>query len=66
MTNVKVSAVFKGRHYSGMIPFEFDHAVLESLPWPREEDVKRVISILRALVLRRVIQYWGYVKSLGK
>ncbi len=41
-----------------MLPFEFDHAVLESLPWPHEEDVKRVISILRAIVLRRVMQYF--------
>ncbi len=41
-----------------MLPFEFDHAVLESLPWPTEDDVKRVTSILRAIVLRRVMQYF--------
>ncbi|MFH1114995.1 MAG: S16 family serine protease [Pseudomonadota bacterium] len=41
-----------------MLPFEFDHQFLDSLPWPDEDDVKRVISILRTIVLRRVMQYF--------
>lgn len=41
-----------------MLPLEFDHAVLDSLPWPDDDDVKRVTQILKAIVSRRVMPYF--------
>ncbi len=41
-----------------MFPIEFDHRVLDSLPLTDEEDVKRVIQILKAVVARRVMPYF--------
>jgi endopeptidase La len=41
-----------------MLPLELDHAVLESLPWPDDEDVRRVILVLKAVVNRRVVPYF--------
>ncbi len=41
-----------------MFPIEFDHKVLESLPLPDEEGIKRVLGILKALVARRVLPYF--------
>lgn len=41
-----------------MFPVEFDRAVLDSLPLINEDDVKRVTTILQAIVTRRVIPYF--------
>ncbi len=46
-----------------MFPIEFDHAVLDSLPLLHEEDTRRVVQILKAIVARRVMPY--FKKSKG-
>ncbi len=40
-----------------MFPVEFDHRVLDSLPVPDNDDIVRIVQILRAVVVRRVIPY---------
>lgn len=41
-----------------MFPLEFDHKMLESLPFPEEEGIKRVTQILKAIIMRRVMPYF--------
>lgn len=41
-----------------MFPIEFERAVLDSLPLPSSEDVKRVTKILEAIIARRVIPHF--------
>ncbi len=41
-----------------MFPMEFDHRVLSSLPMPTEEGIKRLVSVLQAMVVRRVLPYF--------
>ncbi|MBW2616141.1 MAG: AAA family ATPase [Deltaproteobacteria bacterium] len=41
-----------------MFPLEFDHRVLESLPLPDEESIKRVLQILKTVVMGRVLPYF--------
>lgn len=41
-----------------MFPMEFDHAVLDSLPMPTNEDIKRVVLILNVIISRRVLPYF--------
>ncbi len=41
-----------------MFPMEFDHTLLDGLPLPTEEDTKRVIHIMRAVIGRRVMPYF--------
>ena len=41
-----------------MFPMEFDHKVLETLPTPTKDDIRRVLQIIRAIVGRRVIPYF--------
>lgn len=41
-----------------MFPMEFDHAILDSLPMPTNEDVKRVILILNVIISKRVLPYF--------
>ncbi|AFM26887.1 S16 family serine protease [Desulfomonile tiedjei] len=40
-----------------MFPIEFDHRVLDSLPVPDDDDITRIVQILKAVVIRRVIPY---------
>ncbi len=46
-----------------MFPIEFDHAFLDSLPLLHDEDVIRVVQILKAIVARRIMPY--FKKSKG-
>ena len=41
-----------------MFPMEFDRRVLESLPLPEEEGVRRILGVLRTVVMRRVLPYF--------
>jgi len=41
-----------------MFPMSFDYKVLETLPLQDKEGVNRVLSILRALTIRRVLPYF--------
>jgi len=41
-----------------MFPMSFDYKVLETLPLQDKEGVNRVISILKALTIRRVLPYF--------
>jgi len=41
-----------------MFPVVFDHTLLDGLPLPDEEDVKRVVQILKAIILRRIVPYF--------
>ncbi|MFH0821844.1 MAG: S16 family serine protease [Pseudomonadota bacterium] len=41
-----------------MFPLEFDHTVLDSLPVPRPEHADRVIQLLRAILVRRVLPFF--------
>jgi len=41
-----------------MIPIEFDHTVLESLPLPSESEAKRVVEILKIILARRVLPHF--------
>ena len=41
-----------------MFPMEFDHKVLETLPTPTKDDIRRVLQIIRAIIGRRVIPYF--------
>ncbi len=41
-----------------MFPMEFDHTLLDGLPLPTEEDTRRVIHIIRAVIGRRVMPYF--------
>ncbi|MEW6531198.1 MAG: S16 family serine protease [Thermodesulfobacteriota bacterium] len=43
-----------------MIPIEFDHTVLESLPLPSESEAKRVVDILKIILSRRVFPYFRH------
>jgi ATP-dependent Lon protease len=37
---------------------EFDHRLLDSLPLPDTEEIKRVIQVLKAIAVRRVLPYF--------
>jgi len=37
---------------------EFDHKILETLPTPTKDDMRRVLQIIRAIIGRRVIPYF--------
>ena len=41
-----------------MFPMEFDHTLLDGLPLPTEEDTRRVIHVVRALIGKRVMPYF--------
>ncbi|MGD8389368.1 MAG: hypothetical protein PVG49_19635, partial [Desulfobacteraceae bacterium] len=41
-----------------MFPMEFDHKVLDSLPLPEKEDIRRVLQILKAVASARVFPYF--------
>ena len=41
-----------------MFPMAFDHKVLDSLPIPREEDIKRVVQILNTICSVRIMPYF--------
>lgn len=41
-----------------MFPMEFDHKVLDSLPLPEAEDIRRVLQILKAIASARVLPYF--------
>ncbi|MBI5607048.1 MAG: AAA family ATPase [Deltaproteobacteria bacterium] len=41
-----------------MFPIQFDFRVLESLPAPEQEEITRVIQILRTLMHRRVLPFF--------
>ncbi|MBN2123244.1 MAG: AAA family ATPase, partial [Deltaproteobacteria bacterium] len=41
-----------------MFPMEFDRRVLESLPMPEDEGVRRILGVLRAVVIRRILPYF--------
>jgi endopeptidase La len=41
-----------------MLPMEFDHIVLDSLPVPSQEDARRVVHVLKAIVVRRVVPHF--------
>ena len=41
-----------------MFPMEFDHNFLESLPLPYAEGTKRVLKILNAIAMGRVMPYF--------
>ena len=41
-----------------MFPMSFDYKVLETLPLQDKEGVNRILSILRALTIRRVLPYF--------
>ncbi len=41
-----------------MFPMEFDHKVLDSLPFPEEEGIKRVLQILKAICTARIMSYF--------
>lgn len=41
-----------------MFPMEFDHRALSSLPLPTGEGIKRLSSVLKAMVLRRVLPHF--------
>ncbi|MBN2060517.1 MAG: AAA family ATPase [Deltaproteobacteria bacterium] len=41
-----------------MFPMEFDHKVLDSLPFPEEEGIKRVLQILEAIIVARIMPYF--------
>jgi ATP-dependent Lon protease len=41
-----------------MFPIEFDHTILDSLPFPDKNDTTRVLQILKAIISRRVIPYF--------
>ncbi len=41
-----------------MFPMEFDHKVLDSLPMPEEEDIRRVVQILKAIASARILPYF--------
>jgi len=41
-----------------MFPMEFDHKVLDSLPLPEKEDIRRVLQILKAIASARVLPYF--------
>jgi hypothetical protein len=46
-----------------VFPLEFDHTVLDSLPLLHEQDAKRVIHILKAIVSRRIMTYFKRSKG---
>jgi len=46
-----------------VFPLEFDHRVLDSLPVLDDEDAKRVIHILKAIVARRIMPYFRKSKG---
>jgi endopeptidase La len=41
-----------------MFPMEFDHEALDSLPLPDEEGMGRVLQILRAICMARIMPYF--------
>jgi endopeptidase La len=41
-----------------MFPMEFDHTMLDGLPLPTEEDIRRVMHVIRAVIGRRVMPYF--------
>lgn len=41
-----------------MFPLEFDHSVLDSLPLSLDEDIKRVVQVVKAIIARRVVPYF--------
>lgn len=41
-----------------MFPMEFDHTLLDGLPFPTEEDTRRVVHVMRALIGKRVMPYF--------
>jgi len=46
-----------------MFPMEFDHKVLDSLPFPEEEGTKRVLKILKTLCMARIMPYFRNKKG---
>ncbi len=41
-----------------MFPMEFDYTMLESLPLPTAEDIKRVTLVLRAIITKRILPHF--------
>jgi len=41
-----------------VFPLQFEHKVLDSLPAPDDDSIKRVHNILRAIISRRIIPYF--------
>jgi len=46
-----------------MFPVEFDRRMLEGLPLPEEEDVARVVQILKAIAVRRIMPHFKKTKG---
>jgi endopeptidase La len=41
-----------------MFPMEFDHKILDSLPFPEEEGIKRILQILKTICMARIMPYF--------
>jgi ATP-dependent Lon protease len=41
-----------------MFPMEFDHEALDSLPLPDQEDISRILQILKAICMARIMPYF--------
>ncbi|MFC1836418.1 S16 family serine protease [Thermodesulfobacteriota bacterium] len=41
-----------------MVPIEFDHTLLDTLPLPTKEDSARVVKIIRTIVGKRIIPFF--------
>ncbi len=41
-----------------MFPMEFEHRILGTLPFPSEEQLKRIVELLKAVVTRRIVPYF--------
>jgi len=45
-----------------MFPMAFDHKILDSLPLPEEEDIRRVLQILKVIASARVFPYFRNIR----
>ena len=41
-----------------MFPMEFDHKILDSLPFPEDEGIKRVLQILKTVCVARIMPHF--------
>ena len=41
-----------------MFPMEFDHRILGTLPFPTDEQTRRITELLRAILGRRIVPYF--------